>query len=155
MTDSRARRAFASFGAIALLAMSAATAQVASGTTGIDASGSFAREVEACRSGKSPQDLATCLQEARNARADKQRGVLGNGASYDANALARCEALAGDDKTACQARVMGHGSASGSVAGGGVLREIETVVPPQSATPATPATIEPGSGEPVRAVPAR
>jgi hypothetical protein len=38
--------------------------------------------------------------------------------------------LTGEDKVACQARVSGYGSTSGSVAGGGVVKEVETVVVP-------------------------
>ena len=111
--------------------MSAALAQVASGTTGIDASGNYQQEVQACRSGRTQQDLETCLREARNARADKTAGAApGTPANLKGNAVARCEALSGEDKAACQVRVLGYGSASGSVAGGGVLTSVETVVVP-------------------------
>ena len=127
----RPRKSSLSFGAIALLAMTAASAQVGIGTTGIDASGNYQQEVKACKSGRTQQDQATCLKEARNALADKRRGVLDNaGGKFDSNATARCDALNGDDKSACQARMMGYGSTTGSVASGGVLREVETVVPP-------------------------
>jgi hypothetical protein len=153
---SRPRSSLAYFGAAALLAMTAATAQVATGTpgaTGIDASGSFQQEVNACMTGKTQQDRDTCLREARNAHADKQRGVLDNaGAQYDANAASRCEPLAGEDKAACQARVLGYGNTSGSVATGGVLREVETVVVPPGATSVT---IQPKTSDPVILVPAR
>ena len=101
----RSRRSMASFGAAALLAMTAATAQVATGTTGIDASGSYQQEVNACMTGKTQQDRDTCLREARNAQADKKRGVLDNaGAKFDSNAAARCDVLVGEEKAACQAR---------------------------------------------------
>jgi hypothetical protein len=137
----------------ALLAMTAATAQVATGTTGIDASGSFQQEVNACMTGKTQQDQATCLREARNAQADKKRGVLDNSsAQFDANATARCDALAGEEKAACQARVMGYGNTTGSVAAGGVLREVETVVMPAGQNSIT---IEPKTADPVVLVPAR
>jgi hypothetical protein len=130
----------------------AATAQVATGTTGIDASGSYQMEVQACLSGKTQQDQATCLREARNANADKRRGALDTSGDLSANAKARCEVFrAADDKAACLARVMGHGSAEGSIAGGGLLREVETVVMPQNSSSIT---IEPQtSSEPVVLVP--
>lgn len=147
----RTRNSMVSFGVAALLAMTAATAQVATGTTGIDASGNYQHEVQSCLSGKTQEDQATCLREARNAQADKKRGVLDNaGAQYQANALVRCNALTGEDKAACQARMMGFGSTDGSVAGGGVLREVETVVlpPGQSAV-----TVEPRTSDPVVLVP--
>lgn len=151
--NSHSRKSLLSFGVAALLAMTAATAQVATGTTGIDASGSYQQEVNACMTGKTQQDQATCLLEARNARADKKRGVLDNsGAQYDSNAASRCEVMAGEDKAACQARVLGYGSTTGSVAAGGVLREVETVVVPAGQTSIT---IEPKTADPVLLVPAR
>jgi hypothetical protein len=46
---------------------------------------------------------------------------------------------------------MGYGNTSGSVAGGGVLREVETVVMPPNQSEVT---IEPKTSEPVVVVPA-
>jgi hypothetical protein len=154
-TDSRSRKSLTYFAAASLLAMTAATAQVASGTagtTGIDATGSYQQEVQACMAGRTQQDRDTCLQEARNARADKQRGVLDNASGqFQANAAARCEPLSGEEKAACRARVMGYGDTSGSVAGGGILRQVETVVLPPGQSSVT---IEPKTSEPVILVPA-
>jgi hypothetical protein len=151
--SAHSRKSLISFGVAALLAVTAATAQVASGTTGIDASGSYQQEVNACMTGKTQQDQATCLLEARNAQADKKRGVLDNaGAQFEANATARCNVLNGEDKAACTARVMGYGSTSGSVAAGGVLREVETVVMPAGQTSVV---IEPKTADPVVLVPTR
>jgi hypothetical protein len=133
----RTRKSLVSFGVCALLAVGAATAQVA-GTTGIDATGSYQSEVQACLTGKTQQDRADCLKEARNAQADKQRGLLDTTGDLHANAVARCNVFtAGEDKAACQARVMGMGASSGSVAGGGVIREVETVVMPAGSTSVT------------------
>jgi hypothetical protein len=130
----RSLKSMMSFGAAALLAVGAATAQVASdasfpGTAIIDSTGSFQSEVNACNAGKTQQDRADCLKEARNAAAEKQRGRL---ESYSSNAAARCEVhMTGEDRAACRARVMGMGDVEGSVAGGGLLREVETVVMPE------------------------
>ncbi len=152
-THTHSRKSLLSYGAAALLAVTAATAQVATGTTGIDASGSFQQELNACMTGKTQQDRDTCLREARNAQSDKKRGVLDNaGAQYDSNAAARCDVLAGEEKAACQARVMGYGNTTGSVAGGGVLREVETVVVPAGQTSVT---IEPKTSDPVILVPSK
>lgn len=153
MTDSRSRKSILSFGLTALLAVTAATAQVATGTTGIDASGSFSQEVQACMTGRTQQDQATCLKEARNAQSDKRRGALDNaGGQFEANATARCDVLSGEDKAACEARILGYGNTTGSVAEGGVLREVETVVMPAGASSVT---IEPQTANPVVLVPAR
>jgi len=133
----RTRTSLVSFGVCALLAVGAATAQVA-GTTGIDATGSYQSEVQACMTGKTQQDQADCLKEARNAQADKKRGVLDTAGDLNANAAARCNVFtSGEDKAACQARVMGMGASSGSVAGGGMIREVETVVMPANSTSLT------------------
>lgn len=151
--STRSRKSLVSFGVTALLAVTAATAQVATGTTGIDASGSYQQEVKACMTGKTQQDQATCLKEARNAQADKKRGLLDNAnAQFEANAKARCSVLSGEDQAACQARIMGYGNTTGSVAAGGVLREVETVVLPAGASAVT---IEPKTADPVVLVPAK
>lgn len=131
----RSLKAMLSFGAAALMAVGAATAQVASdkafpGAELIDSSGSYQSEVQACLSGKTQQDQATCLKEARNAQADKRRGVLDTAGTLEANATARCQYhTIAEDRAACRARVMGMGDIEGSVAGGGLLRESEIVVP--------------------------
>lgn len=139
-----------SIGAAALLTVTAATAQVAAGSTGIDASGSYRAEVQACQSGQTQQDRETCLREARHAQAERQGGAR-MPSEFETNALARCDVLSGEDKAACRARMMGYGSTSGSVAGGGMLREVETVVMPAGASSIT---VEPKTAsEPVVLVP--
>jgi hypothetical protein len=128
----RSLKSMLSFGAAALLAMGAATAQVATdksfpGATGIDNSGSYKSEVQACMSGHTQQSREDCLKEARNSAAEKQRGRLETYAALESNAMARCDVhKIADDRAACRARVAGTGDIEGSVAGGGLLREIET-----------------------------
>lgn len=118
-------------GLSALLAMSAATAQVAPlDTTGLDASGNPKSEMAACNSGKTQQDRAACLREVRNANAEKRAGKLGNGTDYTANAMRRCDVFKdSEDVAACRARIEAQARIDGSVAGGGVIRQSETVVP--------------------------
>lgn len=147
----------ASFAAVSLLAMGSAMAQVApaaSGSTPADTSGNYRLEVQACKSGDTQQDRATCMEEARNANAARQRGTLYKGASetqYEANAKARCDVFKdAENKAACEARVMGYGTVTGSVAGGGLLREVETVVLPPGQDSVT---IEPRTSDPVLLVP--
>ena len=146
------RMVLASIGIASLLTVTAAGAQIAAGTTGIDASGSYKKEVQSCLKGLSQQDQATCLREANNARAEKSsRTPASTASNLNANATARCNVLTGEDKAACQARVLGYGSESGSVAGGGVLSKVETVVMPAGATSVV---IEPKTANPVVLVPA-
>ena len=116
-------------------AVTAASAQIASGTTGIDATGNAQSELAACNSGKTQQDRQTCITEVRNANAAKRAGQVDNsGGRFKENALARCDVFKGEEQIACQARIVGYGDAAGSVAGGGVIRQVETVVVPADAT---------------------
>ena len=118
------------FSFTALLAVTA-TAQIASGTTGIDATGNAASEMAACNNGTTQQSRETCMTEVRNANAAKRAGKVDNaGDQFKSNALMRCNVLQGEDKIACEARVSGYGNPQGSVAGGGVITEVETVVLP-------------------------
>ena len=146
------RMVLVSIGIASLFTVTAASAQVAAGTTGIDASGSYKKEVQACMNGQSQQDRATCLREANNARAEKSnRAPASTASNLNANTTARCNVLTGEDKAACTARVLGYGSESGSVAGGGVMTKVETVVMPAGATSVV---IEPKAPDPVVPVPA-
>lgn len=138
--SSSCHSAIVKFAAVAALALAAAattvaSAQVATGTTGIDASGNTAAEVAACKTGSTPQARETCLREARNAGAERRTGQLDSNGASGANAAQRCEVFQGDEKIACQARIAGIGETKGSVGGGGVLREVETVVVPADGSP--------------------
>jgi hypothetical protein len=119
------RRSLFAFGAAALLAV-AATAQV---STLEDLN--FNEQMQACQRGDTPQSTQSCMQEARAARAARAQGALDPRAGdYAGNALARCDAFqSAEDQRACRARVMGQGEVSGSVAGGGMLRQYEYKVP--------------------------
>ena len=123
-------KSLCAFSLTALFAVSA-IAQIASGTTGIDNTGNAASEMEACMNGTTQQSRETCMTEVRNANAARRVGKVDNaGGQFEANALMRCNELRGDDKVACEARVTGYGSPRGSVAGGGVITQVETVVVP-------------------------
>lgn len=125
----------------ALLLLGAAigsTSALAAGKTGAtgttDAAARYEQERAVCTSGQSNQDRATCLREAGAAFAEAKRGGLDDGgaAAYERNARERCNKLAEADRAACMARMQGQGTASGSVAAGGIYRELvtrETVVP--------------------------
>lgn len=108
----------------------------------------YRRQVRECESSAANQDRSTCLREARSARADLRRGALTTPSqeTLQTNALARCQVFApGPDMDACRARVMGEGSSTGSVAGGGILREYAVTVPLEP-TPAQTEMGAPGSG---------
>jgi len=102
----------------------------------------YQQERAVCLSGQSHQDRTTCLSEAGAAFAEAKRGRLDDGnTQFELNALKRCAALPEGDRPACVARMQGQGSTSGSVAGGGILREIVTTepAPPPAPTPAATA----------------
>lgn len=126
-------KAAAGFVLSALLAMTA-TAQIAAGTTGIDATGNAQSEMAACNNGSTQQDRATCLTEVKNASEARRASAVDNtstSSQLQANATQRCNNLPAQDKPACLARVAGYGNTQGSVAGGGVITEVETVVVPK------------------------
>jgi len=82
---------------------------------------------QACQSGASGQTLDACMKEARAvlARSPTEDPSV-NAEQRVRNSMGRCEAQTGDDRTACLARMRGEGSVSGSVSGGGMLRELVT-----------------------------
>lgn len=128
----RLNQTLAGLGFAALLGFvsPAAFAQIASGTTGIDASGNAKSELMACRNGRTQQDRATCEKEVHNANAAKRSGKLGSDGDFQANAMMRCSVFKmQDEQKACEARVMNGSQAQGSIAGGGVLRESTMVIP--------------------------
>jgi hypothetical protein len=95
-----------------------------------EAQARYQQDLAICNSDQSNQDRATCRREARNALAEARRGGLNDApGQYQQNALQRCGALKGDDRTDCEARMRGEGSSEGSVGGGGILRQSVTVVP--------------------------
>lgn len=145
-------RAVLSIGVISLIAVTAATAQIAIvGDTGIDASGNYRQERAWCEANTAGEERVTCLKNSAAAQAEKNRGTLdNNGGNFSANAMQRCHVFTGEERAACTARVAGLGSASGSVQGGGVIREVETVVLPEGRNPVI---IQPKTANPVLLVP--
>ena len=123
----------------------ACSAGVAGGSAGHAAHAARA-DAQAYRAScdQSHQGRATCQREAGAALQELRRNPrsLDNkeSADYAANARARCNALEGDDRAACIARMDGAGSVSGSVAGGGVYRELVTRDP---AVPISPSGDKP------------
>lgn len=90
----------------------------------------YRQDMAVCNSGQSNQDQATCRLEARNALAAAKRGELRDApGDYQNNARLRCAAHQGSDRSDCEARMAGQGKIDGSIADGGVLREITSIVP--------------------------
>ncbi len=89
-------------------------------------------EMARCNSGQSHQTVATCRQEAGAALAEARQGNLHNDpAQYSGNALQRCAVHQGDDRVACEARILGQGDVTSGTEAGGLLRRSITVTPAQ------------------------
>ena len=123
-----------------LVAGSGMAAQAVTKADLAQAQARYKQERAICLAGQSPQDRATCLKEAGAALAEARRGNLDSDpASYLANQQQRCDRLSGDEQRDCLARMRGRGTTQGSVAGGGILRELvtrEVMVPPAAAASA-------------------
>ena len=91
----------------------------------------YEKDRAACLSGQTGQEMDACLREAGAALQEARNGKLGAGESqsYLRNALERCDPLPPADAKDCRDRIMGQGSVSGSIEGGGLLREKTTIVP--------------------------
>jgi len=129
--------------------MAGAHAQTARSTD--DAATRYRMEREACMSGQSHQDRTTCLKEAGAAQGEARAGRLDDraAASYRQNAVERCRVLPTSDRDACVARIDGTGRVSGSVEGGGILREY---VQREAGTPqpvAAPMPVQPQMQQPM------
>jgi hypothetical protein len=85
-----------------------------------------------CFNGHSNEDRGTCLTEANAALAEKQRGRLDMvGAQYQKNASLRCQPLSDENRDACERRMRGEGTVTGSAEAGGIYRELVTQIPGQ------------------------
>lgn len=95
-----------------------------------DARARFQQDMADCNSPQSNQLPATCRREARNALAEALRGGLDDTPdAYRDNALQRCNAHQGSDRTECVQRLGPNSNMQGSVGGGGILRENITITP--------------------------
>lgn len=117
-------------GAGALLC--ATQAGAAGGAAPSAAQAAHRHDSAACRQGRSNQDRATCLREADAALKEARGGRLGDDdpAQLERNRLRRCEAQPPGDREDCVRRMTGEGTTSGSVEGGGIIRELVIPVVP-------------------------
>ncbi|WP_310384951.1 hypothetical protein [Roseateles sp.] len=89
----------------------------------------YRQDMANCKQAPRSQDSAACQREAAAALAAAKRGDLEDGpAAYARNAHERCMALPAPERYECVGRM--RSPATGSVAGGGLLREGVTVTPP-------------------------
>ncbi len=114
------------------LVLAAAATPACAQNTPQSASDRYKAERADCYNGRSNEDRATCLKEAKAAFAEDRKGNLTvPGATYQKNAALRCQSLPATDKVDCEKRMRGEGTVSGSAESGGEMREL--VVPSPSA----------------------
>lgn len=126
MNTHRSHQAAAWLGA-ALLALSSA-AQAAPAAKNVDPLRlQYERERADCMTGKTNQPRNVCLREAGAAYAQARQGKLvsrsDSSDQWTANALKRCEAQRGEDRTLCERRVR-EGEVVGSVEAGGQIKSL-------------------------------
>lgn len=115
----------------ALALVAAAGLAQAAPARGDGGGSSYQEDRAACAQIAAPDSRAACIREAGAARQAERAGKLSLSADadYQRNAEQRCNVFREPvDRDACIARVK-NGPASGSVSGGGVLLEAETLVP--------------------------
>jgi len=101
----------------------------------------YQRDRADCLAGKTAESRQTCLKEAGAALQAAREHELKNASSAQlaANERKRCDALTGGDRNDCLKRAAGVDTAmSGSVAGGGDLKETVTVIPGKPAAETMP-----------------
>lgn len=105
-------------------------AQAADPVRPADAQKRYLEERAYCQNTRSAEDKTSCLREAGAALHEARSGKLADAnTSYENNRIARCDYLNGPDKEYCVRRMSGEGTTSGSVEGGGILRELVVIVP--------------------------
>lgn len=115
-------RLFLLGGVVSLMTLSEALA--AESTAARQAQASYIHDMSVCNSGKSNQSLDTCRREAGSALAEAKRGQLNDvPGQYQMNALRRCEAHTGEDRQACEARILDQGDITSDAQAGGILRK--------------------------------
>ena len=88
----------------------------------------YAQDRAFCNSGQSSQDRATCLREAGAAAQEGPKGNLSD--APEGNQFARCDYHKNpEDREYCIRRMKGEGTVTGSVDGGGLLRELRVTTP--------------------------
>jgi len=115
----------------ALLMLAAAlgsTPALAAGNARVaDAQAIYRGERVLCMKIESRDERSDCLRQASITFANNRSApVEDDPGRFTRNALARCGQLPEPDRKDCMARMQGQGTTAGSVAGGGIYRELVT-----------------------------
>lgn len=94
------------------------------------AQSTYEQDRAACMRSDAQHERTSCLREAGAIRAQGPSRVPGTTPETRMdNAMKRCADLPPENKSTCERMVRGEGTVSGSVAGGGQIRELVTTVP--------------------------
>lgn len=105
----------------------------------------YQRDSALCMSARYKGDRNECMSEASTARSMALPSPFDpDPGRYARNALKRCEPLPESDRRDCIARMQGQGTTTGTVAGGGIYRELVT----RETGPAVPTAAEPAPSAP-------
>ena len=122
-----ARYALMLAAACALLASGAARAASIEAASGRE---SLQADLAACHAMADAEARRDCRRDAYAARDEQRRGTLTDNGDFERNKFARCEVhKVPAEHDECVRRMSGEGTVSGSVEGGGVLRELRVTVP--------------------------
>jgi hypothetical protein len=126
-----------------LVALGSSSALAAGKNATLDPHVRYQREAGACYTARASERNPDCLSDAALRLAiSLPTPAIESPEALARNALKRCEPLPEQDRKDCVARMQGQGTTSGSVAGGGIYRELvtrEVVVPePVQAEPVAP-----------------
>lgn len=119
-----------SFGCLALGLTLGLTLALPARAADESAAARYRQDMRDCREGRTSQSRPDCEREARNAAAEARRGALATPIDAAGQAQQRCAVFKqAADHADCIARMGVDARLSGSVEGGGLLREYTTVVP--------------------------
>lgn len=123
---------------VAMLVASVASAQSGTGSAQSSIEANYQRDRAACMASDSQHERTSCLREAGAVRAEAMRGAQRGGESQEMltrNALERCKRQPPEQQAVCERMVRGEGSTTGSVEGGGMIRELTIMEPAGSVNP--------------------
>jgi hypothetical protein len=113
--------------ALAFSAASATAVTPPGATTGLSPQARYQQDRARCAAIPGHDQRANCLSEASTRYARSLPPVPSEAAALlEANAFKRCDPLPEPDRRDCVARMKGEGTTSGSVATGGIYRELVT-----------------------------
>jgi hypothetical protein len=105
-------------------------ASLATAETKTEMQSRYKDERAACHSA---EDRQACLREAGAALREARTGKLDAGENFEQHKIARCASHNSEDRDYCLRRMTGEGTVTGSIEGGGVMRELRVPIAAEEA----------------------